>query len=304
MVDIYQKHEGDENLLNSYQLDIIVRDNAGLEIGTATKQSKIQCYWFSHYRNGRSILPMMLGPRHMPENNANYPFIGAADPLIIVDTCLPFDLIVAAPGPDDSSPVDFWYADQYWTSSMKAQCSFGGYDSGARNGDCSFSCPEPAAKPPVSATIAHPLPTKAINAVGGDTTFINTFHTSTPAPTPTKSAAPPKPTYATGSCGVHVVQYQKNEKSKNPTPNYEIEVTLFDAKKNPISDSGKVTALTLKPVQVPGLVMPFTVTANAADSDPLDFNYGSQSWNSEDKTQCKTGRYDSGSRNMDCGFTC
>ena len=47
----------------------------------------------------------------------------------------------------------------------------------------------------------------------------------------------------------------------------------------------------------------FIVTAMNVDSDPVQFAYNGASWNST-AAQCGFGDYDSGSRNMECGFTC
>ena len=51
------------------------------------------------------------------------------------------------------------------------------------------------------------------------------------------------------------------------------------------------------------LPLVFIATAGAVDDDPVKFAYGSQNWDSN-SGQCKVGKYDSGSRQMDCGFTC
>jgi hypothetical protein len=39
------------------------------------------------------------------------------------------------------------------------------------------------------------------------------------------------------------------------------------------------------------------------DADPVSFAYGGDVWTSEDE-RCSVGAYDSGKREMDCGFTC
>lgn len=51
------------------------------------------------------------------------------------------------------------------------------------------------------------------------------------------------------------------------------------------------------------LPLVLVATAGSVDDDPVTFAYGSQSWDSN-SGQCSTGGYDSGSRQMDCGFTC
>lgn len=47
----------------------------------------------------------------------------------------------------------------------------------------------------------------------------------------------------------------------------------------------------------------FEVEVGADDSEPVDFQYAGQAWSSNDG-QCSTGGYDSGSRQIDCGFNC
>jgi len=51
------------------------------------------------------------------------------------------------------------------------------------------------------------------------------------------------------------------------------------------------------------LPLVLVATAGSVDNDPVKFAYGGQSWDSS-SGQCSTGGYDSGSRQMDCGFTC
>ncbi|MGI4812135.1 MAG: hypothetical protein ACRYGG_02150 [Janthinobacterium lividum] len=271
-VEQYQANEGNENPLNHYQMEVLIKDADGRPIGQATKQS-------------------------------------VTGPLAVTDSVLPFDLIVM-PGVNDSMPVQYWYSDQYWTSdSQQNQCNMGSYDSGNRNGDCGFNCPFPLAgeAPPVSAT--QPLPTKPSDGIGGDTTYLNTWTTApatTAAPTGTAvktTSAAPTPTYATGSCGLHVEQFQKNEGTENPTSNYQIEATIFDGKGNAIGTSGQVPALTGTPVVVTGLVSPLTITAGAVDSDPLTVTWAGNTWLTNG-TQCSEGAWDSGNRNMDCGYQC
>jgi hypothetical protein len=108
-----------------------------------------------------------------------------------------------------------------------------------------------------------------------------------------------------GWCGVHVRQHQKNEgaTSDNPTCDYELEISVFDAKQNSIGSSGKVDAPAGQHITVSGS-FPFTfhVVTKQVDSDALMFNYGTQAWDSDHG--CSVGGYDSGHRDMDCGFNC
>lgn len=140
-IEQWQMNEA-ENRLNSHQLSVRIADADNRLIGSATKQS-------------------------------------AAETLEVIDSVLPYDLYVAS-GSDDNAPVRFWYSDQYWDSNSKGnQCSVGKYDNGARQMDCSFDCPKPTINgdraSPVSATIANPFPNTPVAAVGGNTTYVNTY---------------------------------------------------------------------------------------------------------------------------------
>ena len=104
--------------------------------------------------------------------------------------------------------------------------------------------------------------------------------------------------YASGWCGVHVIQYQKPDPSKD---SYSLEASLNDANENQIGAIGKVgptISLTSK------LPLTLETKTGAVDADPVSFAYGGQSWDSNDSGRCEVGAYDSGARQMDCGFTC
>lgn len=105
--------------------------------------------------------------------------------------------------------------------------------------------------------------------------------------------------YRPGWCGLHVIQYQKPDPSKD---SYSLEIThLNDANENKIGGVGKSG-----PKVSLGSKLPLTVevSTGAVDADPVYFAYGSQSWDSNDKGRCSVGAYDNGKREMDCGFTC
>lgn len=115
--------------------------------------------------------------------------------------------------------------------------------------------------------------------------------------------------YLPGSCGVHVTQYQKNEgpaaaNGAGGTSNYRFDITLFDNNRVQI---GRVLL-----ADAPGgagvgvtsaLPWVLIVTAENVDDDPVQFAYAGSAWDSN-SSQCSVGGYDSGSRNMDCGFPC
>ncbi|KAK3077265.1 hypothetical protein LTS18_010781, partial [Coniosporium uncinatum] len=264
----YAKDIGDRiNPLDSYQLEVKIFDAAGIQIGHAVRQS-------------------------------------AESPLNVVNSTLPDRLIISAPGPDDDSPVEFWFADQYWNSNDKAthHCSSGGYDGGSRQGDCGFACGPPASPPVVSATNEHPITVLPIDAVGGGETYTNTYITTTAAAPP---PPPPTPTYATGNCGLHVRQVQKWEKNLNDCGDYLLEVTLKDSNTDDIASSGLIPAPQFVPIQVNGyLNAPVFVTTDATDEKPLRFQYAGDEWFSDNEARCPVGDYDSGERNMDCNLAC
>ena len=273
-VEQWQKDKKDENPLDTYQLSINILDNDRRIIGSATKQS-------------------------------------AAETLDVVDSVLPYNLYVAT-GTSDGDPIRFWYSDQYWNSNSKGngshQCSVGNYDHASHNMDCSFDCPKPDPNedPPVSATIANLFPNTPVAAIGGDITYSNIY--ITPTPTSNATAATSTATYATGWCGVHIRQYQKSEgkNSQNDTLNYKIQVILKGSDSKAITaPDALLPAPSGTPVTITGMASPFTVIAGVGDKDPLAMSYGGQSWDSNDATHhCKVGSYDSGHRDMDCGFSC
>ena len=283
----WQKNEGDENLLNSYQIEVDMFDEEGHLIGQAAKQDNAQ-------------------------------------PIEIFESVLPFHLIVGSVG-NDSDPVSFWYSDQFWQSNDTKRCQTREKDyvwhKGMRQGHCNWTCEAFAgANPsiPVSATQSVRLPSPAIKAVGDTTQFLNTWTEAKTfaAPTSTRNTAaaagPPKPTYSTGWCTFHLTQYQRHEGEENPTANYEIEVTVYDASKPPkiVGNSNQVEAPTNKSVTVHGLDQPLNFTTLGKDTDPIVVTFGNQGFNTSNWPQnfCKTGSKNhgwyKGKREFDCGFGC
>lgn len=99
-------------------------------------------------------------------------------------------------------------------------------------------------------------------------------------------------------CRVHVTQFQRNENGVGGT--YELSITMVDALGTTIASLNHATT----PVDVTS-ALPYAliVTTGNGDSDPVSFDYAGQHWDSN-SGQCSVGAYGSGSRNMDCGFTC
>lgn len=110
--------------------------------------------------------------------------------------------------------------------------------------------------------------------------------------------------YEPGQCGVHVKQYQKNEATVNPNPNYKFDITIYDALQHQIGQVLFADAPTAVGVDVDSL-LPYVliVTAGPVDSSNVGFAYAGANWDSS-SGQCSVGGYDSGSRQMDCGFAC
>lgn len=131
-----------------------------------------------------------------------------------------------------------------------------------------------------------------------------------PPPPPSHSDVNPTPLdkrYVTGWCGVHITQYQKNEGpvgSDGSNSEYRVDVSLYDAAQDPIGGTSLLSLPggTYKDIDSQ-LPYTFDVLVGGTDSQPIRFQYGGQAWTSADG-QCGVGDYDSGSRNMDCGFSC
>ncbi|KAH8833184.1 hypothetical protein DL96DRAFT_1585129 [Flagelloscypha sp. PMI_526] len=106
-----------------------------------------------------------------------------------------------------------------------------------------------------------------------------------------------------GNCGVHVTQFQK----PNPaTDNYKLDIRMFDGAQKLIGVSnGQENAPSGQGVVVTNFFQSsdLTVTAQNVDDDPLLFSFQAQNFDSN-SGQCSVGAYDSGKREMDCGFSC
>ncbi|KAI4212618.1 MAG: hypothetical protein LQ351_004690 [Letrouitia transgressa] len=228
----------------------------------------------------------------------------AAKPLEVVNANLPFNIIVV-PGGTDDDPMNFWFADQYWDSNNKDRCSVGAYDSGSRKMDCTFDCGPPPEPLPVSATKDHPLPNPAVKAVAAGTSFVNTYV----RPSATAPAVSATPTYKSGKCRFHCVQYQKNEgQDINPTNDYMVQLTFQQDGGDVFMDSGKISAPADKEVEIPGLKKKFIVKAGKVDSDPMHFKYDNFEFQSDQEEHCSEGKeengFEDGNKDMDCNFDC
>lgn len=105
--------------------------------------------------------------------------------------------------------------------------------------------------------------------------------------------------YAPGWCGVHVIQHQKPDPSKD---SYSLEAYINDNNENKIGGTDKAGGPSLSLTSK----LPYTleIHTGGVDADPVSFAYAGQSWDSNDSSRCKVGAYDSGARQMDCGFSC
>lgn len=104
-------------------------------------------------------------------------------------------------------------------------------------------------------------------------------------------------------------QYQKNEgdpasNGNLGTSDYRITVLLKDANQELVGEVDYFDAPSGQGADIDSeLPLVMVVTTGNVDDDPVSFAYGGQSWDSN-SGQCSVGGYDSGSRQMDCGFTC
>lgn len=139
-------------------------------------------------------------------------------------------------------------------------------------------------------------------------TFSNTFITK--KSTATASPAPPAvPSYAHGSCTLHIRQYQKHRANKNPSDTYNIEAFIYDSTHHiiDISNSGQLPAPEGKPIKVYGLADVVSITAQSVDSDPLTVEYQGATWKTNDKKdngkkKCSTEAFENGIRDLECGL--
>ncbi|KAH8802297.1 hypothetical protein DL96DRAFT_1633972 [Flagelloscypha sp. PMI_526] len=86
---------------------------------------------------------------------------------------------------------------------------------------------------------------------------------------------------------------------------HKLDIKLFDSVQTPIgATDGPQDAPANVPINLDSK-LPFVmiVTAQNIDDDPIKFAYAGQNFDSN-AGQCSVGRYDSGKREMDCGFTC
>ncbi|KAF2006494.1 hypothetical protein P154DRAFT_569886 [Amniculicola lignicola CBS 123094] len=283
----WAKDDGRENKLSEYQTEIKIYDAAGDEAGNAAKDA-------------------------------------GSDPRVVVNSLLPYQLIVNTWGDCDAdnkdSMVEFWYSDQWWLSiDQEHKCNFKPWDGKERSVTCEFSCPQPieGQDAPTSA-ITSRRPAEALEtAIPGTVTYANSYTTDAPAPPP--NSPTPIQSYDKGLCGVHIEHYQKQDGH-----DYELEAYIFEAgdpaDKRVIGYSGRrAFAFHDHPVPVKSCtegepcLEGFYVRVGAVDQDPITFNYNGKTWRSNDVkckkkdgpiVCCAEGKYDDGHRGIDCGFEC
>ncbi|KAL8646809.1 MAG: hypothetical protein Q9210_005916 [Variospora velana] len=281
----WQKNQVKNNVnpLPNYQLSVEIYDQAGRLVGSASKQD-------------------------------------AAKPLEVDNSALPYNLILATGGLD-SDPISFWYADQYWTSKDTGEphkCKGGEdggddeYDNGARRMDCGFDCPFLKAgqeDAPGSATIDHPIPATPVQAVAGETSFVNTY-SKTAGPAPAEAT----PTYVSGVCRMKITQYQKHQKDSNPTNDFQLEISVKDSEGNQAAYLPKRVCPIGEPITMMGLKGGyFNVIVGKdlgdeplTDYTPISFTYCGQEFDT-DSLKClqgEGGQYENGDRELDCNINC
>lgn len=191
------------------------------------------------------------------------------------DAKLPYDLYMASgvgPGVLENDTVRFWYSDKHWTSNESGKCKFADHfegDTGVRDGDCNFECPDPTDKPPKSATAdsKNPLPTALA--------------------------------WMPGQCGIHV--YQKKDDSSN-----KIWANIRDGAGALIAYVTETQTVNHgDTMDIQGL-LPHSVNISPSD-ERIQFKYNGDTWSSDhqDKHNCKVGDWeDDENRQMDCVFQC
>lgn len=98
-----------------------------------------------------------------------------------------------------------------------------------------------------------------------------------------------------------MVQHQKPNPATDP---YTFDITVKDAAGAVIGGSSGQVGLEGQAInQASQLPYVLLVTAGGVDADPVGFAYAGANWDSTSGV-CGSGAYDSGSRSMDCGFTC
>lgn len=112
-----------------------------------------------------------------------------------------------------------------------------------------------------------------------------------------------------------VIQYRKNEGLGADPSQYRLTVTINDGESININVPINGTAGHNNYVQAPDntpvpftsrLPSPLMISVGPPDDDVVWFEYpGNTKWGSNDQAHhCKFGKYDHGSRQGDCGFTC
>ncbi|KAL9013712.1 MAG: hypothetical protein Q9173_001593 [Seirophora scorigena] len=122
-----------------------------------------------------------------------------------------------------------------------------------------------------------------------------------PVPDPPSGAG----TYQPGRCRVHVTQYQKNEPNF-PSPNYRLDLTLYDDSNAVIGTNFGVDAPTNEYVGITS-ALPYVLLAatGEVDKSAVLFKYAGQEWGSNDQPHdCDFGGYEDGNRDGDCIFDC
>ena len=101
---------------------------------------------------------------------------------------------------------------------------------------------------------------------------------------------------------MHLTQYQKNKNGVGN--NYEVTVVLHDSVGATLGGVDKQPAIGGQALNINSqLPAVFEVIVGSVDSDSIEFKYAGQTWYST-AGQCSVGKYNKGSRQMDCGFTC
>ena len=102
--------------------------------------------------------------------------------------------------------------------------------------------------------------------------------------------------YAHGTCGIHVVQHQKDDPATDP---YSLEVWIKDANQDDIGSKYPAVSMGDGPLVVDSkLPDPVEFETGAMDADPVTIRYQGKEWTAD------MGDYDGGKREGDSNFEC
>lgn len=191
------------------------------------------------------------------------------------DGVLPYDLFIAGgvgEGSLQDTDIHFWYSDNYWQTGEGNACKIADKfeKDWVRDGDCGFPCPDLTDDPPPSATDSedHPIPTGLF--------------------------------YEGGWCTLHLKQ-SIPQKSGGI---WQVDLDMWDDKHNVVGYARKKKHAQGRVLTFDNaLPFPIDIDMGREKKDMVSFKYDTTEWKGDSK-DCDIGKWDSSSRQIDCGFPC